>query len=482
MQSRTPAPTTGIKAHGVFIPRLRLSRAAIAAAHAWAFPSLRGKGEKAICSWDEDALTLAVEACRDCLGSLDGAQPSALTLASTTAPFADLQNSVLIATALQLGSALACSDVAGSTRAGLGALAAALESAGRGDRLVVASERRAAKPASAQEMSYGSAAAALLIGDDDLVANYLGRESVALPFIDHFRQSGQKHDYYGEERWVRDEGVARIVPAAVGALLTKLALSADRIAWFGLAGAPAGSDKLVAKLLGIAPERVLPDRADKVGDTGAAHGPLLLASALEAAQPGDIIVVAGFAQGCEVLAFEKRDHARRPARGVAGALAAGIAEASYPKYLSFEGELKLDWGPRAETEIKGALTQSWRSADAIMGFVGGRCTACGAVQFPALPNCVDCGAGDTLQPYALADKTAKLATFSADWLQFYPAPPLYVGLVQFDGIGARLLMEIVDVGAQGIDVGTPLRMAFRVKARDSQRQYTRYFWKAVPTD
>ena len=68
---------------------------------------------------------------------------------------------------------------------------------------------------------------------------------------------------------------------------------------------------------------------------------------------------------------------------------------------------------------------------------------------------------------------------SADWLQYYPAPPLYVGLVQFEA-GARALMEIVDVPAAGIEVGAPLNFVFRLKAHDELRHYSRYFWKAVP--
>lgn len=472
-------PAVGIKAFGAFVPRLRIARSVIAEAHSWAFPSLKGKGEKAICNWDEDAITLAVEAGRDCLQSVPGSRPKALTLASTTAPFADLQNSTLVATALQLGSSLACADLAGSTRAGLGALAKELEAA-QGDHLVLASDRRSAKPGSAQEMQYGSAAAALLVGRDDLIACYLGRESVALPFVDHFRQAGQKHDYFWEERWIRDEGVSRIVPAAVKKLLTRIDVAADRVAWFGLSGAPPGGDKLAAQRLAIAPERVLPDLQDKIGDSGSAQAPLQLIAALERARPGDIIVVAAFGQGCEVLAFEMQEHARRPARGLAGSIADGIPEKSYLKMLSFEGELKLDWGPRAEADVKAALTQQYRAADQVFGFVGGQCKACGTVQFPRLPNCVKCAATDTQTPFPLADRKAQIATFSADWLQYYPAPPLHVGLIQFDA-GARVLMEIVEVGPQGIDVGTPVRMVFRVKARDNLRHFSRYFWKAVPT-
>jgi 3-hydroxy-3-methylglutaryl CoA synthase len=471
----------GIQSFGAFIPRLRMSRAAIAEAHAWALPGLKAqaKGERALCSWDEDTITLAVDAARDCLGSELSA--SAVTLASTTAPFADLQNATIIASALNLPANTPCTDLSGSTRAGLAALAQSLESGQADGRLVVAADRRSAKPGSVQELQYGAGAAALLIGTDHLLARYLGRESLSVPFISQFRASGEKYDYTWEERWIRDEGVSRIVPSAVKTLLQRLQLAPERIAWFGLSGVPSGGDKLAAKLLGIAPERIIPDLMDRVGETGTAHAPLLLINALEQGKPGDIVVVAAFGQGCEVLAFEITGDGRRPARGLAGSLAARVAETSYPKMATFAGELNLDWGPRAEVDIKAALTQQYRAADQILGFVGGRCSACAAVQFPRLPACVNCGAIDSQTPFRLADAPAQIATFSADWLQYYPAPPLYVGLVQFD-VGARVLMEIVGVGPQGIDVGTRLSMSFRIKTHDKRRNYSRYFWKAVPQD
>jgi 3-hydroxy-3-methylglutaryl CoA synthase len=211
----------GIRAYGAFILRLRLARSTIAAAHAWAFPSLKGKGEKAICSWDEDAITLAVEAGRDCLRSVAEPRVSALTLASTTAPFSDLQNAVIAASALRLGREVSCTDASGSTRVGLGALNRDFESRS-GDRLLIAAERRVARPGSSQEMTYGSGAAALLVGQGELVAAYLGSHTVSTPFVDHYRESTPKYDYYWEERWIRDEGVAKIVPSAVQQLLSKL--------------------------------------------------------------------------------------------------------------------------------------------------------------------------------------------------------------------------------------------------------------------
>jgi 3-hydroxy-3-methylglutaryl CoA synthase len=470
----------GIRSYGVFVPRCRIARSAIADAHSWALPGLKalGRGERAFCNWDEDAITMSTQAARDCLAAAQAA-PREVILASTTAPFADLQNSSILCRALRLGDDVTSQDVAGSTGSGLRALALALEAGDRSPRLIVAADSRRARPGSAQEFTYGAGAAAFMTGQEDLAARYLGRHAVAAAFVDHFRESGEPYDYYWEERWIRDEGVARIVPGTVGELLRRIDAPAARIAWFGLAGAPPGSAAMVAKTLGIAAERVVPDLQGTVGDTGSAQALLMLASAIENGRPGELVVIAAFGLGCEAVAFRIEEGGARPQSGLAAAIAHKTLETSYLKMLSFAGELKLDFGPRSETTIKASLSQQYRSADQLLGFVGGRCTACGQVQFPALATCVNCGAGGTLLPYALADEPARIATVSADWLQFYPSPPLYVGLVQF-AAGARALMEIVDVPASGVEVGTPVRFAFRLKAHDDLRHYSRYFWKAVP--
>jgi len=63
------ADAVGIKSFGAYVPRMRLKRAAAAAAHGWAFPALRGlaKGARAFTDWDEDSITMGVEAARDAL-------------------------------------------------------------------------------------------------------------------------------------------------------------------------------------------------------------------------------------------------------------------------------------------------------------------------------------------------------------------------------------------------------------------------------
>src|SRR3546814_2044483 len=84
----------GILSCGAYVPRLRIDRAIIAAAHGWMAPGLKGaaRGSRAFRSWDEDAVTMAVEAARDCLRGVDAGSFAALHVASTSFPYADLQN------------------------------------------------------------------------------------------------------------------------------------------------------------------------------------------------------------------------------------------------------------------------------------------------------------------------------------------------------------------------------------------------------
>jgi 3-hydroxy-3-methylglutaryl CoA synthase len=94
--------TPGIVAYGAYLPRLRLERAAIAAATGWA-SAPRGRppaGTRSYCNWDEDSITMAVEAARDCLTGHERSRVRWLGMATTTAPFADRSNAGVVATAL----------------------------------------------------------------------------------------------------------------------------------------------------------------------------------------------------------------------------------------------------------------------------------------------------------------------------------------------------------------------------------------------
>ncbi|MET0547275.1 MAG: 3-oxoacyl-[acyl-carrier-protein] synthase III C-terminal domain-containing protein [Caulobacterales bacterium] len=474
-------PEFGITAYGAYVPRLRIDRKIIAEAHKWMAPSLKGlaKGSRAFPSWDEDSITMAVEASRDALVGQGISQLKGLHLASTTAPYSDLQASAIVAGALRAPSQLNSSDSGNSQRAGTSALLQTLKA---GDAaLIVASDAPVAKAASTQEMTYGAGAAAFTVGSGNVIAKLLGSGSVTDVFVDHFRAADQDYDYFWEERWVRDEGYAKIAPAAIKAALADAKLSIADINHFVMPSLLRAAADAVAKKVkfeGV----VAPGLDENVGYAGAAHALLMLANTLESAKPGERILLVGFGQGADALVLEVTPaiSALPKRRGVSGCVADAVATDSYLRMLSFYNGIDLEWGMRSEKNAKTQLTEQYRSSEQLEGFVAGECSACGTVQFPQLPKCVKCTAPRSqFKPRPLVDEKAEVLTSTADWLSYYPAPPMYVGFVQFDN-GARLIMEMVDVGPAGVDRGAPLRMVYRIKEKDRVRGYNRYFWKTTP--
>ncbi|MGB5949812.1 MAG: 3-oxoacyl-[acyl-carrier-protein] synthase III C-terminal domain-containing protein [Parvibaculum sp.] len=481
----------GLTAFGGYVPRLRLQRKAIAQANAWIAPNFlgKGKGERSMANWDEDAITMAVEAARDLLGPDDDrSHVDALYFGSTTFPFVDRLNAGIVAAALTLDENVRAVDVASTQRAGTSALLQALTAVKAGEAkhaLVLASDHRKARAASAQELDFGDGAAAVSIGNENVIATYLGGTSLTVDFVDHYRGQGKDFDYNWEERWIRDEGYSKIVPRAVKAALENAGVKAEDIKHFVL---PCMfGDKFVqqlAKRCGIAPEAARDTLAANCGETGTAHSLVMLVHALQKdVKPGEKVLLVHFGGGCDALVFEATDKLSSMAgkRGIVGSLANRKEETNYLKFLTFNGLIEWERGMRGEQDKKTALTTLYRNEDMLMGLVGGRCKETGVVQFPRSRISVNPNnhTVDTQEPYKFAERKAKILSWSADFLSFSMNPPNHYGMVVFDE-GGRIMMDFTDVEQGTVDSGMDVRLAFRIKDFDEKRGFRRYFWKAVP--
>jgi 3-hydroxy-3-methylglutaryl CoA synthase/uncharacterized OB-fold protein len=490
----------GIVGYGAYIPRLRLSRKAVVQANAWYAPQFaaKAKGTRAFANWDEDSITMAVAAARDCLGSdADRARIRGLYLASCTVPFVERSNAGIVGEALLLDETIDAIDITGSQRAALSAVTLALAKAQRaGEQLVLAADLRQARAASAQELEFGDGAAALLLGTEGVIAEYLGGATLSVDFVDHFRSADAEVDYAWEERWVRDEGVGKLMPRAIGAALADAGIDAAAVDHFIFPSTIAKLDAQLAGTCGIRSEAVVDNLQGRIGDTGTAHGLLMLAHTLERATPGQVILVSQFGSGAQALLFRVTGAALaaadrtttvgaapvvRPVKGVGAWLARGIEETSYTKFLAFRQQLILEKGMRGEQDKKTALSTLYRHRRSILGFVAGRCSITGEVHFPPSRISYTPGAPalDTQQPYPLSERRGTVLSWSAEYLSYYPSPPQYYGQVDFDG-GGRVLMEFVDVSKGEIESGTRVEMVFRIKDVDERRGFVRYFWKATP--
>ena len=125
----------GIVRYGSYIPYSRLQRAAIGA----------GKGERAVASYDEDSVSMAVEAARD--AARGGVAVDSVLFATTSPAYAEKLDAATIQAALDLPESIASVGLGGSTRMGMAALLLGLDLAEAGrSALVCASDVAAREP------------------------------------------------------------------------------------------------------------------------------------------------------------------------------------------------------------------------------------------------------------------------------------------------------------------------------------------------
>jgi hydroxymethylglutaryl-CoA synthase len=478
----------GIVSYGGYIPRYRLNRKAIFKAMGWLNAGTAGyaRGEKAVANFDEDSLTMATSAGVDCLTDLTRSQVEGLYFASTTVPYKERLNSGIIATALNLCDSIRSADFSNGLRSGTTALISALESVeARGSKkiLVCAADNRLGKAGSAQEMIFGDGAAAFLVGDDEVIAEFKGSYSLSYDFVDHYRGDLAVYDRSWEERWIRDEGIEKFIPIAVKGLMQKYQL---KTSYFDKIIYPcdyAATHRKVAKKLGFEDSQIQATLIEEVGDTGAAHPLVMFAKSLEEARPGERLLVVSFGNGCDALLFEVTEQINRlkKRRAISGYEKRRFELPNYEKYLVFKGLCQADLGLRSEEDIWTRWSFLWRNRKTILGLMGSRCEKCGTPQYPPQRVCInpDCGAIDQMEDYAFSDKAGTIFNFTGDMLAASIDPPAMHGQVDFEG-GGRYWFDFTDCTLDQLKVGMPVEMSFRKRYHDSRRDIRGYFWKAVP--
>ena len=475
----------GIKSYGAYIPRYRMNHNTIflAVGFLGTFPA---PGENAVANYDEDTLSMAVAAGIDCLSGVKREKIDGLYLATTSQPYMLRQNSAIVATALDLQPSIRTADFVGSTKAGTSALLSAFDAVKGGTSsnvLVCASDCRLSKPGSSQEPLYGDGAAALLAGSDDVIATFEGSYSVSYDFPDRWRAAGEKFEHAWEDRFIRDEGYTRMIPEVISGLLKKYNLNIKDFAKIAYPSLYAREHGAIAKRLGAELGQIQDTLLDKIGDTGSASPLMILATALEDANPGDKILVASFGNGGDALFFQVTEKIKKLAdrRGVKKNLASKKELSSYEKYLVFRNLAPVDLGMRGEESIRTPMSTLFRERKSILSLCGSKCKRCGTPQYPAQRVCVnpDCGAVDEMESYRFSDKKGVLFTYTGDNLAASIDPPAIYGFVDFEG-GGRFWFDLTDCDLDSIKVGMPVEMTFRRRYIDEARGVYGYSWKATP--
>ena len=463
----------GIVAFGVHIPKYRLGKETVG----WG-----SSGEKAIANFDEDSVTMAVAAGKECLKGMDRDAVDGLLFATTSPPYAEKQCAAIIATALDLGRDIFAADVTGVLRAGTTALKMGMDSVNAGSArqvLVVASDARLATPRGEMERNLGDGAAAILLAGDGVAASIEGTHTITENMLDMWRSQGDTFIRSWEDRFMNEEGLDRILPDAVAGFMSKHSLTPRDFTRVVYYAPDARRHSQLGRRMGFAQEQLQDPLFGKVGNTGAAYPLMLLAGALEESKAGDSILVASYGDGSDVISFRVNSaiDGLGDLQGVRAQVEAKVVLSDYETYARWRDVWTSDAAARRPPPAVPSVTALWREADQNIRFYGAKCDACGYIQYPPQRVCTSCQAKDQSQPVRLSDKKGTVFTYSMDYLAASTDTPLVITVVNFEG-GGRMLCMMTDRELDEVKVGMPVEMSFR-KLRVVNGIHN-YYWKSVP--
>jgi hydroxymethylglutaryl-CoA synthase len=428
----------GLHAYAVEMPRLRITAESYRQATGRA-PRLEAKR---VADHDEDAATLAIAACHALL-ALGGPVPSALFTASADAePFA-----ALLAEALGLAGARTA-EHRGPTAA-LDALLAANDAVaqGHGAALVVSADAPSFASGDDAEASAGAGAMALLLTAKGPIQ--LRRSAHGTSLGDALRH------------------------------LTRTQLSADSVARVAVADMDRA---LVQEAQGALPKARVASASAQLGDVGATAPLLSLAAALEEGQPGDVLVLGAAGAGVATALALELDGAPVAAT-LRAALALPTQSLDHPRLARLRGWLS----PPASDVSQGAAisaAQYAASLPARLRFLGQRCMACNAPQFPPREACKACGAG-RLEPFALSGRgevhsvvTIGRGSAPAEFGEQQRRAGAYDVAIVALAEGPRVAAMVCEAPAGQLRIGDPVALV--VRRLYVQDGAVRYGFKARP--
>ncbi len=395
---------------------------------------------------------------------------------------------MIVAAAADLQRNIITADFAGSLKSGTTALRFAADAvrAGSAQQMVVtAADRRQGAPLSAFDQSFGDGAAALLIGDSNVIASLEASYSVSDEILDVWQADGEQFLHSSHERFVEQKGYIEVISEAISGLLRENGLTPKDFTKIAIYAPSSRRAVEVARGLGFDTQTQLQDSlADAMGNTGVPYSLMLFVAALEEANPGDLILLSSCGDGSNAFAFRVTDQIEKvrgntSRRGMKKHLESKRVINDYKTYWLWRGLLNPDTeaGYLPHHYWKVSPTALWRERNRILRFHGVKCQVCGTVQYPPQRVCAKCHTKDQFEEVRLSDKKGTIFTFSMDYVSSAMDVPIVVPMVALDG-GGRILCYMTDRVAEEVKVGMEVEMSFRkLMVRDGIHNY---FWKAIP--
>lgn len=308
--------TVGIKGYGVYVPPFRIKVEEIMQTWLNSNPvylhDIMNIKERAVCDYDEDVITMSVEAAKNALkmSKTGPKEIGAIFLGSSTLPYVMKPASSIVLEALGAPNSSFISDVQFSGKSGTVALQVCLALVGQKfakNALAIGADNLSihAEPGESFEYPASAGAGALLLGEENLIAEIEAFETYNSDTPDIYRLDGDRYLTRGGDAMVEsDVGLPAHTRNAVNSLLQKLGKKPKDFDYAVFHQTYGVSPFITGRSLGFEDAQVAPALiADEIGDTGASSVLIGLAKVLDEAKPGQKILVASYGPGAGSDAF-----------------------------------------------------------------------------------------------------------------------------------------------------------------------------------
>lgn len=463
----------GIESYGVYFPLYRLARSEIG--KVWGMPS--GPGEKAVANGDEDSVTMAVEAGFDCLAGIDPSKVDGLIFATTTAPYRQKAMAPTIALVLGLPRTAFTMDLTDTLRAGTSAIRLAIDQLKSGTCkkvLVIASEVRIAEQESFDEQMSGDGAAAVLLSNENLIAEFVNSYSLSEEVVSVWRTEKDDYVQHFEDKIEDSFAFQGNVLEAIKGLVQKTGIELKEVGKLACSYFDPRGLMSIAGKLGLNPLLQLSDPLfTSIGNPGVSTPLIAFANALENIQPKQDIILAAHGDGADALLFTATDKIKSlpPRAGIKGNLKRKEPLFSYEQYAKFRKMTK-----RERPVPKASPVIHYRDRENEFGFLGEKCKSCGTVQFPLNRVCCICHSKDNFEKVKLA-RRGKIFTFTKDYIRSGGAQPVPWCVIELEN-GGRVFLTMTDCDPEKVKIGMEVEIVFRIYHDGAG--FRNYYWRCRP--
>jgi hydroxymethylglutaryl-CoA synthase len=304
-----PDRPVGIVGYGAYVPRYRLPGREVARVWTGGLGGSPVK-EKAVAGLDEDVITMSIEAAQNALAraGIDPRLIRAVWVGSESHPYAVKPSSTIVAESIGAAPNIQAADWEFACKAGSEAMQAGIGFVGSGMAryvLAIGMDTAQGRPGDALEYTAAAGGAAFLLGPaDESVAAIQGSYSYVTDTPDFWRRAHETYPSHGD-RFTGEPAYFQHTLSAGRRLMEMMGTTAADYKWAIFHQPNVKFPQRAGKVLGFSNEQLEPGLlSGVVGNVYAGSSLLGLTATLDAAQPGDRILMVSYGSGAGSDAFD----------------------------------------------------------------------------------------------------------------------------------------------------------------------------------